>query len=265
MSVIPHDVRSEIIARLHRIEAEEHVRILIAVESGSRAWGFASSDSDFDVRFVYARPSDWYFSIDLEKKRDVLEFGVLDEIDLNGWDVRKALQLFHKSNPVFVEWLQSPIVYLEQGTFVAAARQLIPDVFSRSAATHHYRSMAKTARTSPSPEGLVRTKKYFYALRAVLAVQWLKRFGSAPPMEFERLLVLVEDQPELLTAILELLEKKRSAPELGLGPAVPLFEQFLNAEMNRTETVDASDTRHPNATSPLNALFRRTVTEAWLA
>jgi predicted nucleotidyltransferase len=263
MSVIPHSVRDEILARLARIEEEERVRILLAVESGSRAWGFASADSDFDVRFVYARQSDWYFSIDVEKKRDVLEFGVVDEIDLNGWDVRKALQLFQKSNPVFVEWLQSPLVYLEQEGFANATRQLIPDVLSRSAATHHYRSMVKTNRPSPSPEGLVRTKKYFYALRAVLAVRWLKRFDTAPPMEFERLLVLLDDQPELLTAILELLEKKRSSPELGLGPAVPLFDQFLDAEMARTETVDAADSRQSDATPLLNALFRRTVTEAW--
>lgn len=265
MSAIPHAVRDEVVSRLHRIEAEERVRILFAVESGSRAWGFASADSDFDVRFVYARPSEWYFSIDLERKRDVLEFGVVDEIDLNGWDVRKALQLFHKSNPVFVEWLQSPIVYLEQGGFATTARQRIPEVLSRLAATHHYRSMVKTARTSPSPEGLVRTKKYFYALRAALAVRWLDRFHAAPPMEFERLLVLIEDQPALCAEIRDLLEKKRSSPELGLGPAVPLFERFLDDEMARTEVVDAVDTRHQDAASRLNELFRRTVAEAWSA
>src|SRR6186997_1931414 len=108
------------------IEREEWVRICLAVESGSRAWGFASTDSDYDVRFVYAHPRDWYLSIDLESRRDVIERPLTDEVDLAGWDVRKAMGLFAKSNPPLLEWLDSPIVYADDGRFAAALRGLLP-------------------------------------------------------------------------------------------------------------------------------------------
>ncbi len=101
------DIREEIVERLRETEEKEEVRILMAIESGSRAWGFASPNSDYDVRFVYVRKKDWYLSIDSEEKRDVIEYPVVDDIDLNGWDIRKALRLFRKSNPAFVEWIQS--------------------------------------------------------------------------------------------------------------------------------------------------------------
>ena len=109
--VIADAVRAEVARRLRQIEAEEGVRIFYACESGSRAWGFPSKDSDYDVRFLYAHPRPWYLSIDVERKRDVIERPITDEIDLGGWDLRKALQLFRKSNPPLLEWLQSPIIY----------------------------------------------------------------------------------------------------------------------------------------------------------
>ena len=109
--VIADAVRAEVARRLRQIEAEEGVRIFYACESGSRAWGFPSKDSDYDVRFLYAHPRPWYLSIDVERKRDVIERPITDEIDLGGWDLRKALQLFRKSNPPLLEWLQAPIIY----------------------------------------------------------------------------------------------------------------------------------------------------------
>ncbi len=85
-------------AGLAEIEAQENVRIVYACESGSRAWGFPSSDSDYDVRFIYLHPLEWYLSI--EKRRDVIERPITGVLDVNGWDLRKALQLFRKSNPL---------------------------------------------------------------------------------------------------------------------------------------------------------------------
>ncbi len=126
--LIPEDVREEIMLRLAATEAEHNVRILLAVESGSRAWGFASPNSDYDVRFIYAHQPDWYQAVDLEERRDVFEYKIVDDIDLNGWDVRKALRLFRKSNPAFVEWIQSPILYRSHGSFAEGARALLPYV-----------------------------------------------------------------------------------------------------------------------------------------
>src|SRR5947209_3872560 len=115
-------MKDKIIAKLYEIEKEQSVKILYAVESGSRAWGFASKDSDYDIRFIYVHPIDWYISI--EEKRDVIEYPVKDLLDFSGWDIRKALQLYKKSNPPLYEWLVSPIVYLEHGNFAQQLRDL---------------------------------------------------------------------------------------------------------------------------------------------
>ena len=121
-------VRARIGAELEDIEQREGVRIFYACESGSRAWGFPSTDSDYDVRFLYARPSDWYLSINVETKRDVIERPIVDVWDVNGWDIRKALQLLKKSNPPLLEWLHSPVVYRETGDFAARLRTLAAEV-----------------------------------------------------------------------------------------------------------------------------------------
>ena len=131
--VIPPDIREEILARLHGAEQEHEVRILFAIESGSRAWGFASPTSDYDVRFIYAHPRSWHVAVEAEERRDVIEYPITDDIDLNGWDVRKALRLFWKCNPAFVEWIQSPISYIEADGFRRAALDLLPAVYVPSA------------------------------------------------------------------------------------------------------------------------------------
>ena len=115
---------SKILTRLQNLEIEEGVKILYACESGSRAWGFPSADSDYDARFLYLQPPEWYLAVDLEQKRDVIERPISDQLDLSGWDLRKALKLFHKSNPPLLEWLGSPIVYWEKYSVVARLRKL---------------------------------------------------------------------------------------------------------------------------------------------
>jgi predicted nucleotidyltransferase len=134
----------EIGRRLRRVEQDHAVRVLFACESGSRAWGFPSRNSDYDVRFIYIRPEDWYLSIDLERRRDVIELPIEDEFDINGWDVRKALKLFVKSNPPLLEWLNSPVVYLEHGTLASSLRELDTGFRCRSGS-------AGRTRVCPSP------------------------------------------------------------------------------------------------------------------
>ncbi len=135
------DVRQQIEVELQRIEQEEGVNILSACESGSRAWGFPSKDSDYDVRYIYIRPVEWYLSI--FEKRDVIERPISDMLDINGWDLKKALNLFRKSNPPLLEWLQSPIVYLENGSVAEQIRRVSPLTFSPRSCMHHYLHMAK--------------------------------------------------------------------------------------------------------------------------
>ncbi|MDB5869275.1 MAG: nucleotidyltransferase protein [Polaromonas sp.] len=260
---IPPDVHAEIMGRLARTECEESVRIVLAIESGSRAWGFASPNSDFDVRFIYARPADWYLAVNLEERRDVIEYPITDDIDLNGWDIRKALRLFWKSNPAFVEWIQSPIRYIEAGGFAAGARELLPHVYALESGIHHYRSMAKTNYRGYLRADTVPLKKYFYALRPLLSVRWMERYGTAAPIEFGRLLHLIADQPRLAADIQDLLARKRMAPELGLAEPVASVNQFIEAELARLEAINPQRTQKSEPVPRLNALFRATLAERY--
>ncbi|MDR2637429.1 MAG: nucleotidyltransferase domain-containing protein [Zoogloeaceae bacterium] len=259
--MIPEDTRIEILKRLRDAEAEHGVRILFAVESGSRAWGFASPNSDYDVRFIYAREPKWYQAVDLEERRDVIEYPIVDDIDLNGWDVRKALRLFWKSNPAFVEWIQSPITYLDESLFRAAALVLLPSIYAPAKGIHHYRSMARTNYRGYLREPIVRLKKYFYVLRPLLAARWIAKTGEAAPIEFERLLAPLQQEPAVLAEIRLLLEQKRNSPELGLAPAVPRLNAFIETELAGDAPDAPRKSRAPHVIERLNELFHRVLGE----
>ena len=259
--MIPHDIRLEIMHRLAHTEREEDVRIILAIESGSRAWGFASPNSDFDVRFIYVRSPDWYLAVDLEERRDVIEYGITDDIDLNGWDIRKALRLFWKSNPTFVEWIQSPITYIESGGFATGARDLLPSVYSQESGIYHYRSMAKTNYRGYLRADSVPLKKYFYVLRPLLSVRWIERYGSAAPIEFDKLLHLIDGQRQLLADIEALLVKKRDLPEMGFSEPIASINLFIEIELERLESVNPQRAVKSEPLPLLNALFHTTLRE----
>src|SRR5690606_13582458 len=259
-AVIPEDVRTEIVSRLEKVEKEHDVRILFAIESGSRAWGFSSPNSDFDVRFIYMRDPSWYQSVDLEERRDVVEYPIVDDIDLNGWDVRKALRLFWKSNPAFVEWTQSPIIYSEVSDFRSRALRALPQIYAPEKGVYHYRSMAKTNFRGYLKEPMVRLKKYFYVLRPLLAARWVESTRSAAPIEFDKLLSLVSDGP-VLEAIHALLINKRGTPELGMAPAVPELNRFIEAELSQEVHEIPKKSRDPRVVDLLNDMFHSTLRE----
>lgn len=261
--MIPHDKQQEIRKRLRTAEQEHEVRVLLAVESGSRAWGFASPNSDYDGRFIYVHRPDWYLSVSLEEQRDVIEYPIVDDMDVNGWDLRKALRLFWKSNPGFVEWIQSPLVYESAGSFHARARELLPAVYSVERGVHHYRSMAKTNYRGYLQAEMVPLKKYFYVLRPLLSVRWLLETQRPAPIEFSRLLHTIDGQPGLRAAIDELLERKRRSPEMGLAPQVAPIQRFIEAELARQESLRV-DRAHRDAVAPLlSQLFRDVLRETW--
>lgn len=248
-------IRTEILQRLTGVEAEHGVRILFAIESGSRAWGFASPNSDYDVRFIYAHDPSWYQAVDLEERRDVIEYAIVDDIDINGWDVRKALRLYWKSNPAFVEWIQSPITYLEKSVFRAEALSILPSIYSPEKGIYHYRSMAKTNYRAYLREEVVPIKKYFYVLRPLLAARWVQNTGGAAPIEFEKLLVLLEGNPKVLSEVHKLLALKRNSPELGCSEAVPILNEFIEAEIRDAPREVPKKSRSPEIIGQLNELF----------
>ncbi len=196
--------------KLLELERLENIKILYACESGSRAWGFASQDSDFDVRFIYTRNVDHYLSI--TDSTDVLGLPVNEVLDIGGWDIKKALKLFLKSNAPLYEWLQSPIIYSQDVAFVTELKSLMLEYFSPKSAANHYLSMANNTLRDDLQVEHVKLKRYFYALRPALACLWIIEKQSVPPMEFEPLRATISDEV-IQTHIDKLLDRKKDANE----------------------------------------------------
>ena len=220
--------------RLLEIEKEQDVKILYAVESGSRAWGFESVDSDYDVRFIYAHSKNWYLNI--LPKRDVIEYPIEDELDYSGWDLRKTMFLINKSNPVFFEWLRSPIVYIKDDFSYEIFEELSKSYFSPIASIYHYLHMAQGNYRQYLQSDEVKIKKYFYVLRPIMACMWIENFNESPPMEFGKLLTQISDK-ELMEKITELLTKKKKGIELGLEPKIQKINEFLDNTLNHFENI----------------------------
>ncbi|MFC5649271.1 nucleotidyltransferase domain-containing protein [Paenibacillus solisilvae] len=253
----------QIIEQLRQIEQEEQIKIIYACESGSRAWGFPSKDSDYDVRFIYVRQADWYLSI--FEKRDVIERPISGMLDINGWDIRKALNLFRKSNPPLLEWLQSPIVYMEPYRVTEEIRRLSPLTFSPRSCMYHYLHMAKGNYRMYLQGDQVKIKKYFYVLRPVLACQWIERSGTMPPIAFETLVeALVPAGSELRAALEQLLIRKKAGDELDDEPRITLINDFLEEQIASYEQIArAMPASGEDRDQQLDALFRTALQEVW--
>lgn len=248
---------------LRQTESDNEVRVLYAVESGSRAWGFASADSDYDVRFVYAHRPEWYLSV--QRRRDVIERPPDDDLDISGWDLPKALGLLGKSNPPLLEWLRSPIVYREVGSLAPRMRELAERFASPTACLHHYRHMAENNHREYLQGERVWLKKYFYVLRPVLACRWIEAHGTLPPVEFETLAVdrLPED---LRQAVDDLLCRKRAGEELTVGPRIPAVSDFLGEELHRLAEVARALGRGESPDhDEVDMLLREALRETWVA
>ncbi|WP_110934098.1 nucleotidyltransferase domain-containing protein [Paenibacillus bouchesdurhonensis] len=254
--------RQQILAQLRRIEQEEQVRILYACESGSRAWGFPSKDSDYDVRFIYVRPMEWYLSI--FEKRDVIERPISDLLDINGWDLKKALNLFRKSNPPLLEWLQSPIVYMEDYSAAEQIRNLSSATFSPKACMYHYLHMAEGNYREYLQGEQVRIKKYFYVLRPVLACQWIEKHGTMPPIEFTTLTdELLPGKGELKEAVDCLLARKKSGDEMDYEPQIRPINAFLDEKIQHYKQAAKGMPSSANEQDrQLDELFRTLIKEA---
>jgi len=254
--MIPPMTFEKIKERLLVIEKVHDVEILYAVESGSRAWGFESLDSDFDVRFIYKHPEQFYLSI--LPKRDVIEIPIQDDLDFSGWDLKKAFFLLNKSNPVLFEWMRSPIIYRKNPEFFEVFTTVSRDYFSPIRSMYHYLHMAKHNFRDYLKRDSVKAKKYFYVLRPLLACLWIEKFESAPPLEFQ---ILVEEllTDSMIREELEiLLNLKKSGRELGEIPRKENLNNFIEITIQHLEaSLHEFDAKNMPDESKLDLAFQR--------
>jgi len=254
-------MKERIEQRLDELENEHGFRIVYACESGSRAWGFASADSDYDVRFIYVWPRNHYLGMD--SPADSFDLGVdADLIDLSGWDLRKALRLFGKSNGAIVEWLHSPIIYREDSAFVGSWRGLTKKVFCPKANASHYGGLAKSIWRRMEEGGEVTAKKYLYTLRAVFAARMVLNDRSPAAVRFGELLDRAFVEPDLRSEINALVSEKVGGAESDEVGRIPLLDKFIGSEIEQIAVEVEALTESPSAEKTLSELFRGGLIEA---
>ena len=238
--------------KLKEIEAAENVKILLAVETGSRAWGFESPDSDYDVRFIYVRPLSEYLRLDTQK--DVIEWQLDDVLDINGWDLNKSLIQFRKGNATLFEWSNSPICYLHTPEW-DSIYNVAKSYFSVKASIYHYYGTARNTFKSYLQDETVKYKKYFYALRPLLACKYIEEYNCPPPVLFDELLKL--NLPDSLrSGIDELLKIKKFTDEKDLLPQIPIVYEFIKNELEtQKELVGNMRDDHNKDWGKLNSVF----------
>ncbi|MCB1043185.1 MAG: nucleotidyltransferase domain-containing protein [Acidobacteria bacterium] len=240
------------------MEQEHGVKVLYACESGSRAWGFASPDSDYDVRFIYVHPLTWYLK--LGAQRDVIEAMLPGDLDVSGWDLRKALRLLIKNNGALLEWLHSPIVYCDHGGFRQSVCDLLPEILNPRTLFYHYHVMADRLWRDCQCVQNISLKRLFYVLRTLLAAGWLLEKQTVPPVLFDDLFQQSELPTDLRDAVVNMKKEKETLGEdatwmLGARQRAWINETIAQQKMR----VELLATPEKRSYGDLDDLFRRTV------
>lgn len=246
-------MKEEILTLLEKVEEDKNVEILYACESGSRAWGFPSPDSDYDIRFIYRHHRDWYLTVN--EKSDTIQFMEGKLLDGSGWDIRKVLRLLFKSNNSIYSWLYSPIIYRQNERFIKTFRNLSEPYFLPKSVTFHFLGIATGMLQKEFQTNEVKIKKYFYVLRPILAAKWICEFNTPPPMLFNDLLPLVKD-PIVLNEIRNLLKRKETANEGEKIKRISILDEFVETEMEYCENIAKEIPKKVNDYKPINDFYR---------
>ncbi len=250
-------MKDKILEQIKILEKDRNIRILFASESGSRAWGFPSPDSDYDVRFFYAKPLNWYLA--LNEPKDNIDLGVNELLDINGWDIRKALRLMKKSNVSPLEWMKSPIVYYKNEGFDDLIKEVLDDCFSPIASIHHYLSMAKRFYENCNGPEDVKLKSWFYGLRSSLNALWILEHQTMPPIHFPDALNLIKDKPGLVEKISKLIQIKATKDENYTLPKDEELLALMKTCIDRCDDEFKSLPGNKVAQETMNEIFRKIV------
>lgn len=249
-------MKTTIQQKLTEIEKSHGIKILYSCESGSRAWGFPSPDSDYDVRFIYSRPIEEYLTI--QPKKDYLSFPINDELDIYGWDISKVLQLITKSNTTPFEWLQSPVVYKEDTTFKEELSTLCQSYFCPRSNIHHYLGIARGAMETVQGEE-IKIKKLFYVLRPTLAALWCVERDTIAPMSIFPLMDLLTD--DLHKKVLSLIELKSTANESYLIEIDQDIKTWIDGTFDYCMETSLQLTKKNFDSKIADEFFRKTILE----
>ena len=238
---------------IYKIESTG-IKVLYACESGSRAWGFESKDSDFDVRFIYALPREKYLTV--YDFKDTMDFPIDDLLDLNGWDIKKALRLFSGNNMSVYEWLNSPIVYHERDGFAEEIRKVQQDFFNPSRAIGHYLGTAKSTWNKHLTQSTFNIKKLFYALRPIMACRWIIEYKTVPPVCFQDMLIEPLIGKEVSGRIDQLIDEKKFLTEKDISSSYNDLREFVDAQMDEVSQMDV-ERSGCNDKELIDELFRK--------
>lgn len=251
-------MEEKILHYVTEIQTEEDIQILLACETGSRAWGFPSPDSDYDVRFIYKHKKDWYLSLN-EKKDTIERMFENNEFDLSGWDLRKCLLLLLKSNPPLLERIQSPIVYMADQNFLSEINVLAQSCYSKIATMYHYLSMSKKMYSEIQGKENIKLKKLFYALRTAIACKWIEEKDEIPPIVFQKMLNELTIETHLKQRILELIELKATKNENYLHNQEPEIGKFIENCIVQAENISKNLPASKGNIEELNSFFTRSL------
>jgi len=245
-------LKEKIIEHINQLEAEKGIQILLAVESGSRAWGCPSPDSDYDVRIIFKRPKSDYLRID--DRPDTIDYFHGKLLDINGWDIKKTLKLVRKSNATPFEWAQSPMVYKEMDNFSHQLISLCKEYFQPRHSVNHYKGIAKNSFLSNDLDGTIKLKKLFYVLRPLMAAKWIIDKQEIPPMDIPNLITIIEDK-SITNHINELLAIKAKANEDYVHQVDQMITNFIAAQFEYIESSQLPDAKKEFNSDKLNNAF----------
>jgi uncharacterized protein len=247
-------MKNKILNYLQQVQEEKEIEILLACETGSRAWGFPSPDSDYDVRFIYRHKKDWYLS--LNEQKDTIEKMFEDnEFDLSGWDLKKSLNLLWKSNPPLLERIQSPIIYIYDPDFLKEINILAQNSYSKIATMHHYLSMSKKMFSEVKGNRAVKLKKLFYALRTSVACMWIMESEEIPPIVFQKMINELNIEEKLRQRIFDLIDLKATKNEDYLHTEEKEINNFIEHCIGKAENAANSLPASKGKIEDLNSFF----------
>ena len=255
---IQSKIKEQIQSEISQLANEKKIRVLYACESGSRAWGFASPDSDYDVRIIYLHATEWYLSV--LPKDENFDIFADNDLDINGWDIRKVLRLMLKSNATPYEWMQSPIGYVLDEEFKASLWSLGQHYFQPRSIMHHYLGLAQNAfRKGIVTEFEINIKKYFYVLRPLFAARWVAEKGTVPPMTFADLMPVLDPFPAIKQLVTDLWRQKLNAAEGDTVTIIPQLLDFIDTQIERCFSIADATELKPTNPDMLDAFFRTIV------